>query len=63
MFIIGMKRFVFLLGVGMMRGGVFYGNEGGECVGKILFGIGVWVGVGVNGVVLVGKDVVEFVVG
>lgn len=42
-FIIPMNTFLFLLGVRMMRAGVFYANERGQSLRKILFRIGLWI--------------------
>lgn len=61
-FIIPMNTFLFLLGVRMMRAGVFYENERGQSLRKILFRIGLWIGLPLNALVFVPNDLVEFVV-
>ncbi|MFE5470280.1 DUF418 domain-containing protein [Bacillus safensis] len=61
-FIIPMNTFLFLLGVRMMRAGVFYANELGQSLRKILFRIGLWVGLPLNALVFVPNDLVEFAV-
>lgn len=61
-FIIPMNTFLFLLGVRMMRAGVFYANERGQTLRKILFRMGLWIGLPLNALVFVPNDIVEFVV-
>ncbi|MDM5322069.1 DUF418 domain-containing protein [Bacillus altitudinis] len=61
-FIIPMNTFLFLLGVRMMRAGVFYANERGQSLRKRLFRIGLWVGLPLNALVFVPNELVEFVV-
>ncbi|MBU8970627.1 DUF418 domain-containing protein [Bacillus altitudinis] len=61
-FIIPMNTFLFLLGVRMMRAGVFYANERGQSLRKILFRMGLWIGLPLNALVFVPNDIVEFVV-
>lgn len=61
-FIIPMNTFLFLLGVRMMRAGVFYANERGQSLRKILFRVGLWVGLPLNALVFVPNELVEFVV-
>lgn len=61
-FIIPMNTFLFLLGVRMMRAGVFYANERGQSLRKTLFRIGLWVGLPLNALVFVPNEIVEFVV-
>ncbi|MER3123774.1 DUF418 domain-containing protein [Bacillus pumilus] len=61
-FIIPMNTFLFLLGVRMMRAGVFYANECGQSLRKRLFRIGLWVGLPLNALVFVPNELVEFVV-
>ncbi|BBP93496.1 hypothetical protein BsIDN1_71140 [Bacillus safensis] len=45
-----------------MRAGVFYANERGQSLRKILFRIGLWIGLPLNALVFVSNDLVEFVV-
>ncbi|MCM3036877.1 DUF418 domain-containing protein [Bacillus pumilus] len=61
-FIIPMNTFLFLLGVRMMRAGVFYANERGQSLRKRLFQVGLWVGLPLNALVFVPNELVEFVV-
>ena len=61
-FIIPMNTFLFLLGVRMMRAGVFYANERGQTLRKTLFRMGLWIGLPLNALVFVPNDIVEFVV-
>ncbi|WP_255234184.1 DUF418 domain-containing protein [Bacillus altitudinis] len=61
-FIIPMNTFLFLLGVRMMRAGVFYANEHGQTLRKTLFRMGLWIGLPLNALVFVPNDIVEFVV-
>ncbi|TYS31006.1 DUF418 domain-containing protein [Bacillus pumilus] len=61
-FIIPMNTFLFLLGVRMMRAGVFYENERGRSLRKTLFRIGLWIGLPLNALVFVPNEIVEFVV-
>ncbi|WP_144486123.1 DUF418 domain-containing protein [Bacillus pumilus] len=61
-FIIPMNTFLFLLGVRMMRAGVFYANERGQSLRKRLFRVGLWVGLPLNALVFVPNELVEFVV-
>lgn len=61
-FIIPMNTFLFLLGVRMMRAGVFYANERGQSLRKRLFHVGLWVGLPLNALVFVPNELVEFVV-
>ncbi|MEF3086805.1 DUF418 domain-containing protein [Bacillus altitudinis] len=61
-FIIPMNTFLFLLGVRMMRAGVFYANERGQTLWKTLFRMGLWIGLPLNALVFVPNDIVEFVV-
>lgn len=61
-FIIPMNIFLFLLGVRMMRAGVFSTNERGQSLQKRLFRIGLWVGLPLNALVFVPNELVEFVV-
>nr|WP_279294584.1 DUF418 domain-containing protein [Bacillus altitudinis] len=61
-FIIPMNTFLFLLGVRMMRAGVFYANERGQSLRKTLFRMGLWIGLPLNALVFVPNEIVEFVV-
>ncbi|ANT58588.1 DUF418 domain-containing protein [Bacillus pumilus] len=61
-FIIPMNTFLFLLGVRMMRAGVFYANERGQTLRKTLFRMGLWIGLPLNALVFVPNEIVEFVV-
>ncbi|MCP1150805.1 DUF418 domain-containing protein [Bacillus pumilus] len=61
-FIIPMNTFLFLLGVRMMRAGVFSANERGQSLRKRLFRVGLWVGLPLNALVFVPNELVEFVV-
>ncbi|MGD7061630.1 DUF418 domain-containing protein [Bacillus altitudinis] len=61
-FIIPMNTFLFLLGVRMMRAGVFYANEGGQTLRKTLFRMGLWIGLPLNALVFVPNEILEFVV-
>ncbi len=61
-FIIPMNTFLFLLGVRMMRAGVFYANERGQSLRKRLFQVCLWVGLPLNALVFVPNELVEFVV-
>ncbi|WP_249669885.1 DUF418 domain-containing protein [Bacillus altitudinis] len=61
-FIIPMNTFLFLLGVRMMRAGVFYANEHGQTLRKTLFRMGLWIGLPLNALVFVPNEIVEFVV-
>nr|WP_213019628.1 DUF418 domain-containing protein [Bacillus pumilus] len=61
-FLIPMNTFLFLLGVRMMRAGVFYANERGQSLRKGLFRVGLWVGLPLNALIFVPNELVEFVV-
>ncbi|PCK18564.1 hypothetical protein CEY02_18625 [Bacillus pumilus] len=61
-FIIPMNTFLFLLGVRMMRAGVFYANERGRTLRETLFRIGLWIGLPLNALIFVPNELVEFVV-
>ncbi|MFS0656489.1 DUF418 domain-containing protein [Bacillus sp. 179-C3.3 HS] len=61
-FIIPMNTFLFLLGVRMMRAGVFYENERGRSLRDTLFRIGLWIGIPLNALIFVPNELVEFVV-
>ncbi|MDM5300022.1 DUF418 domain-containing protein [Bacillus pumilus] len=61
-FIIPMNTFLFLLGVRMMRAGVFYANERGRALRETLFRIGLWIGLPLNALIFVPNELVEFAV-